>query len=135
MTQRDEAETLANYLQDFEASHTPDGYPAVQQKHLSQAAALLRQQAAEIERLKSVIEGYKADQIEGIEISVKQQAEIERLKAACIKEFESVEKLDADCQRKDALLREALELLEETPEIEYAMEDKLIANIKTELGE
>ena len=37
-----------------------------------------------------------------------QAAEIEGLKAACEKEFESVERLDADCQRKDALLREAM---------------------------
>ena len=46
-----EALAIAVIFKDFEIDHTPDGWPAVKQMHLSAAATELRKQHAEIERL------------------------------------------------------------------------------------
>lgn len=46
-----EALAIAVIFKDFAIDHTPDGWPAVKQMHLSAAAAELERQHAEIERL------------------------------------------------------------------------------------
>ena len=54
-----DANHIAVIFENFAIDHGPTGYPAVQQKLLSEAAVLLRehgQQAAEIERLKAEVE-------------------------------------------------------------------------------
>lgn len=56
--------------------------------------AAVQAQADEIGRLKTVVDGYKADQVEGIEISVKQQAEIERLNERMIEADASIDRLE-----------------------------------------
>ena len=48
-----EALAIAVIFKDFEIDHTPDGWPAVKQMHLSAAAAELERQHAEIEALKA----------------------------------------------------------------------------------
>ncbi len=51
-----EALAIAVIFKDFEIDHTPDGWPAVKQMHLSAAAAELERQHAEIERLTAELE-------------------------------------------------------------------------------
>ena len=46
-----EAIAIAVIFEDFEIDHTPNGWPAVKQMHLSAAATELRKQHSEIERL------------------------------------------------------------------------------------
>ena len=48
-----EALAIAVIFKDFEIDHTPDGWPAVKQMHLSAAATELERQHAEIEALKA----------------------------------------------------------------------------------
>ena len=48
-----EALAIAVIFKDFAIDHTPDGWPAVKQMHLSAAAAELERQHAEIEALKA----------------------------------------------------------------------------------
>lgn len=55
-----EALAIAVIFKDFEIDHTPDGWPAVKQMHLSAAAAELERQHAEIERLTAENEALKA---------------------------------------------------------------------------
>ena len=46
-----EAIAIAVIFEDFEIDHTPNGWPAVKQMHLSAAATELRKQHSEIERM------------------------------------------------------------------------------------
>lgn len=55
-----DALAIAVIFKDFEIDHTPDGWPAVKQMHLSAAAAELERQHAEIERLTAENKALKA---------------------------------------------------------------------------
>ena len=50
-----EALAIAVIFKDFEIDHTPDGWPAVKQMHLSAAAAELERQHAEIDALRALL--------------------------------------------------------------------------------
>lgn len=61
-----DANHIAGIFEHFAKDHEPTGYPAVQQKLLSEAAVLLReheQQAAEIERLKALTETLRQEAV------------------------------------------------------------------------
>ena len=57
----DNALLIAVIFEDFEIDHTPDGWPAVKQMHLSAAAVELRRQHAEIDRLTDAYCGARED--------------------------------------------------------------------------
>jgi len=46
---------IAATFEDFENSHTPDGWPAVKQMQLTEAAAMLRKQDAAIKTLREAL--------------------------------------------------------------------------------
>lgn len=72
------------------------------------------------------------------QLIAKQAAEIERLKSACAKEFDSVQELDCKLGIADALLRQALVLLRGPAPNGYGVgseQEAVIAAIKTHLGE
>lgn len=83
-----EAERLAEVFETFAKDHKPDGWPAVQQHFLSEAASVLRLKAAETERLKSTPPAYREE-------------------LHCV-----IADLTRQCQESDALLRQALEAMQ-----------------------
>ena len=80
-----EALAIAVIFKDFEIDHTPDGWPAVKQMHLSAAAAELERQHAEIDRLTDAYGGAREDiaiwKRRALEAEEKLRAEIARLTA------------------------------------------------------